>query len=226
MKTTLNTLRFNFELLDRTMTGTPYPEHELWGWLWIDIHLRGIVETPFSTETSRIVRLFGLQWDLAGLAEWFVHHEQDLCTMPLPATEGCPALLHRESLAQALRRLAECESIDADQQQGDDWFDALYRFRVSHALCFALRGARMPDIIVGCKQNIGEISLVSLADNDADTEDWSYLGSWSYPFDMDDFRNDLRRKLRQIVLQWVANNDKTVVHERANGILERLPAAP
>ena len=110
MNTTLNTLRFKFELMDRTMAVAPYPEHELWGWLWIDIHLRGIVETPFSTETSRIVRLFELQWDLTGLAEWFVYHEQNLCTMPLPETKGCPALLRRESLAQALRRLAECES--------------------------------------------------------------------------------------------------------------------
>jgi hypothetical protein len=126
------------------------------------------------------VLLLEHQWHLFELAIWFLENEEFLRSEHLSIYEKfstCPG----ESLAQALERLQNQEFLDEEEQ--DRWYDMLYEFREHHALRFAMRGANIPNIIIGVNQGLGEISLSDQNDD------------WCYSFDMNDFLADTKKKL-------------------------------
>lgn len=73
-----------------------------------------------------------------------------------------------ESLADALNRLNQrADDSFANEAASDAWFEKLYAFRRAHSSRFALRGANVPEVIVGINRGNGEVSR-------CDGERWSY----------------------------------------------------
>ncbi|WNZ26899.1 hypothetical protein HJG54_34250 [Leptolyngbya sp. NK1-12] len=163
-----NKLRFQFELSHNIQQNET--NSEIWGCISISL-----------LTDHQLVSLLQTQWDLSGLKAWF-EENQDFIRSEVLSIDGSSPL-PSESLAQALNRLQEKEFSENEQDAEDHWFDALFEFRQRHSLRFALRGANIPEIIIGYHRGAGEISLSNRED------DWSYL------FDMDDFISDLRQKL-------------------------------
>jgi hypothetical protein len=166
-----NSLRFYLEpkpypYLDKNAASTK------WGRLTIVI----------LSEESRTI-LLETEWDLHLLLEWFnqnvkflkcetlINHELDIC------------MFQSESLAQALNRLQERDFNIEEESLEEAWYKALFEFRQHHSLRFCLRGAAIPEIIIGLNGGVGEISLASES------------CEWSYKFDMDEFLEDIHARL-------------------------------
>lgn len=134
--------------------------------------------------TNELIPLLQTKWNLLELKQWFAENQEFICSEVLSIDGISP--LPSESLAQALKRLQERDFLEDEQDEEDRWFDILFEFRQRHSLRFALRGANIPEIIIGSHRGAGEISLSN------EENDWFYL------FDMDDFISDLQQKLNQI----------------------------
>jgi hypothetical protein len=193
-------LQLTLELLPHA-----YPEHpgaylEAWGRIAIGVEVNG-----------SHVTLLDHQWDLVLLAEWFAEHQTALCHDPLVIEGHAP--LPGESLAQALNRLQDRDFEEHEEELADRWFDALFAYREVHWLRFGLRGAAIPDIVIGCNHGTGEISL-----SDEDTE-------WAYPIDMETFCRDLRQGLRDVLTQWSRTSQNSIVRARAGKLLQALESS-
>jgi hypothetical protein len=171
-----NQLRFDFE--PKTY---PYSDENLassvkWGYLKIAI-----------VSTNKHTILLETEWDLSVLIEWLKQNEQLIKYEALINDEVNLSVMNSESLAQALNRLQEKDFSDKEEIQEDIWFDTLFKFREHHSLRFGLRGAKVPEIIIGCNNGIGEISLSN------------EIFEWSYKFDMDDFLADFSKKASSFI---------------------------
>lgn len=167
-----------------------------WGKITITVIIKGS-DPPYDHQMQ--VPLLQTQWDIAELARWFDAITGSLYD-ELPSADGWPSALPHESLSQALQRLVSREFAEDEEEAQDEWDDALYRFRTQHSLRFAMRGARIPDIIIGYNQGSGEISLRRQEpDDDVSQGDWSFLGAWAYPFDLGDFRDHLKREIQRLI---------------------------
>jgi hypothetical protein len=141
----------------------------------------GQIKILVLIDTDKVL-LLDYQWNLSELARWFADNQEFLRSEHLSIFgrfSTCPG----ESLAQALKRLQDQDFLDQEQEAYEDWYNELYKFRERHALRFAMRGANIPNIIIGTNRESGEISL-----SDDDNE-------WCYLFDMNDFLNDAQTKL-------------------------------
>ncbi len=214
-----NELRFQLALRPNPYIGRGSTEDEAWGTLSIELLMQGHAP-PF--DRTRQVTLWESEWDLAALAEWFVQHRNYLCTTTLPAHDQYPTQLPGECLAQALQRLTARDFADGEEDAGDGWADALYEFRTHHSLRLALRGARMPAIIIGCNNGSGEISLARQARLFNVDDDWTYLGMWAYPFDMERFLADLSAKLKSLLTEWERVGQQSSIQMRADRLLRAL----
>lgn len=196
-----NKLRFSLTLKDHPYPQEPSSRFEAWGHLAVTVLIDGEPVSLFETE-----------WDLYLLAKWYIgcHAPSSDQKLVLSINEQQFSPLPGESLAQALTRLQQRDFPEGEEDDEEYWFTTLFSFRRRHSLRFALRGANIPDIIIGCNRGVGEISLSS---------DQSH---WAYNFEMNDFDLDLRPKLARFLNQWLASRSDPFVHSHLNTLLERL----
>jgi hypothetical protein len=166
-----NKLRFFIELKPYPYLDEAYVESTKWGCLKIVI---------LSNESQ--ITLLETEWEMAMLLEWFSENEQFIKSESLINKEIGLYTFPSESLAQALNRLQECEFTEDEESLEDLWVGTLFKFRQRHSLRFGLRGAEIPEIIIGFKDEAGEISLSS------------EKCEWIYKFDMNDFFADFHKK--------------------------------
>lgn len=193
-----NRLRFNLELKTHPYSEEIGSQFEAWGYLSVSI---------LASENK--ILLLEVEWDIFCLAEWFIENQNFLSHETLSINKES-LTLPLESLAQALQRLEERDFSQQEEQEEQEWFDILFQFREHHSLRFALRGAKIPEIIIGCNYGVGEISLSNEEDN------------WSFLFDMDDFIHDLQKQLERFLVQWLTINQDITVRNRIDCILQRL----
>jgi hypothetical protein len=177
----------------------PYPEApeaplEAWGEVSIDI-IRG----------DETIHIFSTQWDLAELAEWFVENQKAIYGEQLVMGEERP--LPSESIVQALIRFYDKEFVDSDEEELN-WGEALDGFLYRHSLWYGLPGSKMPNIILACHNNTGEIS--------------SRDETTTYEFDMEKFIVFFRDEINQFILTWKNSSIDPKVHLRADNILAKL----
>jgi hypothetical protein len=195
--TTKNKLRCELELRPYPYPDENDPNHIGWGILSL-----------FLLASRDTLLLFSWEWDLLAFAEWFVESRKGLCDGVL-SVQGNGAL-QSENLSQALQRLQSRHFHDDEDEAMADWFNHLYSFRQQHALRAALRGAHIPDIIIGLNHGSGEISLVS--------EDVT----WVYQFDMDDFCLHLRQVILEFLVKCSSISQFIGSRARATNILSQL----
>jgi hypothetical protein len=161
----------------------PYPEEEIskderWGRLSLVI-----LDSALNEST-----LLDMDWDLLPFIEWFNENKDILFTSFLICEELDMYPLPDESLAQALLRLQDRDfSEDDESVLADQWYEALFDFREHHSLRFALRGTKIPEIILGNNAGKSEIS-VSKGDYE-----------WSYEFDENDFFQNIHESIEQFL---------------------------
>lgn len=176
----------------------PYPEdpgaaHDIWGSIRIQ-----------AMQNSVLVTLLDWQWDLLAFAEWFVVTQEDLLTETFYIAGHAPRT--GESLSQALERMRERDDF-VDEREADDWFDALYIYYTHHSLQVALRGAAIPDIIVGLNRGQGEISLHN---------------AWHYSFDIESFCTRLRREFSWVFREQMRGLLPAPVKNRVQAVLSKV----
>jgi hypothetical protein len=145
----------------------------------------GAISIWLQTNGEKIL-LLQTEWEIFPLAEWFTKNYVALRDETLTVPGNSLPALSSESLAQTLNRLQDSDLEDQQEEEEEAWFDQLFAFRQAHALRFALRGARIPDIVIGNSHGTGEISLSN------ENEEWRYT------FDMNQFLEDLSQKLESI----------------------------
>jgi hypothetical protein len=168
-----NQLLFDFQLKPCPYSQSEKSISDLWSAISIWLQTNG-----------EKILLLQTEWEILPLAEWFSKNYAALRDETLTVPGNSLPALSSESLAQALNRLQNSEF--EDQEVEDAWFDQLFDFRQAHALRFALRGTRIPDIVIGNNHGSGEISLSN------ENEEWRYT------FDMNQFLEDLSQKLESI----------------------------
>lgn len=207
-----NKLRFDLKLLPHPYSGDFGADFEAWGALSISVTVNG-----------KRVLLLRTQWNLDILAEWFAENQHVLCQQKLSLEGNEP--LPGESLAQAESRLRDRNFADDEEEAADRWYDALSEYVESHSLRWALPGANIPGIVVGCNYGAGEISFRGNANKEKYPQQpdfYADLGEWTYKFDMEDFLTNLRQDLQQFLSEWLATTQNSVARVRIKGILEQL----
>src|SRR5215217_2323633 len=119
----------------------PYPgdaEESVVGW--------GVLSLSLLTSEDNLL-LLNWEWDLLAFAEWFAQHGKGTCQDVLSICGD--GALPSENLSQALQRLQNRDFHDDEDEAMVEWFNKLYDFRQQHSLRVALRGAHIPDIIIG-----------------------------------------------------------------------------
>lgn len=137
-------------------------------------------------ETAREVLLLDTEWNLSSLCEWFIENRERLRCDTL-WLEGKEQPFPSESLSQCLERLQDRDFTEDEEDIEEEWFNAIFKFRQHHALRLGLRGARIPDIIIGLNHGEGEISLST--END----------EWCYSFSMNNFLADFSEKVENFL---------------------------
>ncbi len=166
-------LRFELELKAYQDPGADF---ETWGRILIIV-----------VQGKKQIILLDWEWDLTLLASWFFESQAALQHQILSIEGNSP--LPSESLAQVLNRLREREFVEEEEDETDLWYHEIFRYYEKHGLRFALRGAVIPDIIIGLNHGAEEISCSSQEKE------------WAYQFDMNDFCQDLAEKLKQLPLK-------------------------
>jgi hypothetical protein len=146
--------------------------------------------------------IFSTQWDLVEPIGWFAANREALAVEQLDDVAGAgstrdPGTGTRVSLADALDRLGR-------RDDDDELVTRLFEYRQRHMLTFAMRGARVPQIVLGRNGEEGELSLA---------------GSWAYRFDMQDFLDDAFASMRALLIDW---RDRGVDVAGVDAILGRL----
>jgi hypothetical protein len=194
-----NKLRIDIALKPHPYNEEPGAHLEAWGNVALYVLSR--------TEQTKI---FETEWDMAKLVEWFTENRVNLCQDVSSIEELRLTALPGESLAQALDRLQARDFADDEKDLEEQWHTRLLEFRKKHSLRFALRGARVPEIIIGYHRNSAEISLFDEAN------------SWCYSFEVDDFCEYLARQLRDMLEAWLRASRNAATERRAQDLLERL----
>ena len=201
-----NTLNIALRLIPHPYPHMPGAAEEVWG---------GVI---FSWQSdAELISLLATQWDLLPLAEWFVENQASLRHETWapnhvawePPHDGSWDPQPEESLAQALQRSQARLFSDDEKDAEECWQEKVFAFRRTHSLRFALRGANVPAILIGCNHGKGEISEAG------DTP-------WSYPFAMEDFCRELALALRHVLKEWLERTRPEPAHKRAEKALARL----
>ena len=117
-------------------------------------------------QQENMLNLLDHQWTLISFVEWMID------SIPFffkPLQIGTHTPLPNESLAACIQRLYDT---DHPPPEEDTIYDELYTYRTQHALRFALRGADIPDIMIGLNHNQGDISR------------YHHHYGWYYTFDL------------------------------------------
>lgn|GEM_PF-2672971 len=195
-------------ILQLTPTPYPYPTDKLaaqaiWGSIILSIVDEGTSELLLET-----------QWDIDYLTDWYLEHGNKLCQMELPFD-----INGDKSLAELLFQMTG-KDFDDDNEE-DNWFDKLFAFREVHSLDLWFRGLNMPDIIIGCRENNGEVSLYFRSSTHI-YSGYTKPGSWAYKFDFQTFRDNLRSELILFFNKWTNLNEDKAGVVRARKYLEDL----
>ena len=137
---------------------------------------------------NKKITLLETEWDLLPLIKWFDRSEQKIKFQTLQNSYVGLRVLDSESLAQALNRLQEQEFAEEQENLEYIWFDTLFEFREHHSLRFAMRGSKVPSIIIGSNRGSGEVSLSNR------------VNEWSYQFNLDKFFADFRKQALAFIL--------------------------
>lgn len=156
----------------------PYPgcKEEIIKWGSISILI-------LEDKESKPRQLFYHQWNINELAEWFAENKRFLnCNDPELEDINLNSL-PSESLAKSYKRNGERDFLESEDDLAGELNDLLYTFLERHCLTYAMRGAKIPGVFIGCNHGQGEISL---SNKDYD---------WSYSFDMNEFLEDFQHRL-------------------------------
>jgi hypothetical protein len=144
----------------------------------------GLLSLTVVTQ-HRSIQLLTTEWDLGPFASWYVenryHLLHDMLLVRYKTERFSP--LPGESLARALQRLTTMDFPEEDETLIDLWTEQIFDYRQRHSLRFALRGAQIPEMIVGCNAGHGEISQ-----SEEEPE-------WMFPFEMQTFCTALDQEL-------------------------------
>lgn len=207
---------------DLRLLSSPYHRDsiDVWGEVALSIELGGSREP-----------LLVWQWDLDQLGDWYTENVEALCSGELVIEGERPQT--GESLCEAIDRFRDLDFEGVEQGAFDQWFDAIYAYRIAHVLRFGLRGTRIPDIVIGCHHGAGEISLSSWQSEQTDYEErplpadaYVKLGRWSYRFDMHAFLVELHEGLARILTEWLVGERDPLARQRVEKLLLGLPGVP
>lgn len=204
---------------DLKLTEDPYPDDASPNgdiWAEYNLHIR--------TANSHI-SLLVWQWDVTPFAEWYVEHHSAICSdSPVVAGQRTQP---GESLAVMLDRLRKQDFDDEEAEY--QWYDSIWQYYRRHGLTFALPGARIPDIILGCNHGSGEISLsaaasakVDYGSNPLPMGTKVLLGQWAYSFDMSSFLSHVQASLQTILSQYLASSNDISRQNKVQNILQQL----
>lgn len=161
----------------------------------------GQIRLAYRDSDTEVV-LLDTQWDVLAFVAWYSEGWATWCEDTPP--EHTPA----DSLAETLARLTGREFEDPSEEAA--WDDQLYTFRQHHALRFALRGASIPDIIIGCNNAVGEISLA---------------GQFAHLFDLADFQHQATYECVKFLANWMQSVHDPQQQQRGAAFINALNAA-
>lgn len=138
-----------------------------------------------SEDTVKL--LIDTEWDLLVFCEWFISNKHSLLHETLSAPNN-QKLNERESVAEAILRFNQKEFPENEEEAEFEWFDYLFQFSSRHNLWNSLMGNRIPNIMLSCNYNDGEISFCS------DKE------KWRYEFNMNDFVEEVEQEIEKFLL--------------------------
>ena len=193
-----NTLRFVLRLVPHPYPQSPGADGEAWG------------EAALSWQADAVrVPLLETQWDLLPLAEWFADSRDNLCHETWSPDDPAWAPYPGESLTQALQRSQARLFSEAEKEAEERWQEKIFAFRQTHSLRFALPGAKIPAILIGCNHGAGEVSGAGDI-------------PWSYAFALQDFCREMLRTLHPILTKWQERTSSAPARKRADQALARL----
>lgn len=166
-------LNIKFQHSDNPYHDNENVELEAWGKIQISI---------ISGDDKH--ELLDWQWNVLTIAEWYIDNKKKLFNSTLPGVH------ENESLADALSRLRNVAFEDHEDNKEYAWHSTLHNYWNDHSLRSAMRGANIPDIIIGMNNLKGEISL---------SED---AVSWAYQFDSDVFKMQIESQLVEFIKEW------------------------
>ena len=116
----------------------------------------------------------------------------------------------QESLIQIIRKLREREFKKNEEEVEYEWFDYLYQYSTRHNLWNGLMGSRVPNILLGCNNGIGEISMF---DNE---------NKWHLNFDMEEFIQEAKQEIVKFLLFWKNICKSGEVTSRIEAIIQEI----
>lgn len=105
------------------------------------------IELLISNDSQEIL-LFHIKWDPRPLIEWLGENKDNILNDQLPYFFS-----PNKCIAEAISEFYD--DVDPDD---DDLLDKAQEYRMSHGLRFAMRGARLPDIYLGKRDDSFEVS--------------------------------------------------------------------
>jgi hypothetical protein len=157
--------------------------------------------------------LLETQWDAVPFAQWVIENHGRLCQDAWMPNDSDWSPRPGESLAHALERSQGREFAEdpATRDIEDRWLEAVYDYRQSHSLRFALRGADISSVVIGCNRGAGEISCTGESD-------------WAHEFDMGDFLRSLTAELSNSFQKAPTSLNKSVaiIREQLKMLSEEL----
>jgi hypothetical protein len=161
------------------------------------------------------------------LGDWFVDSADALCHGEFIIEGERPR--SGENLAEALDRFRDRAFLETDEDVELRWFKAIEKYDNPHSLMNGLPGARMPDIVLGCHCEMGEISLsarrsevMDYGGNPLSERAYVKLGRWSYRFDMRAFLNEMRAQLERTLSEWLAGDRDPSARPAKEKLLQRV----
>lgn len=184
----MSTLAITLTPLAHPFPDAPGSSLELWGRLQLAAEPQG-------------EDLVNVQWDLAEFADWFARVRTALLSEDLTGPAGELLVADGQSLADALDHAQQHPPVGDDESE-QRWYTRLYDYRTRHVLTFALRGSRVPPVVIGRNGDDGEASL---ADPDG----------WSYRFDLTRFVALTRTTVLDMLETWHPTDARADDHRHA-----------
>lgn len=205
-------LRCELRNLDHPYKDNPACRREAWGHLSI-----------YSLYEEVHEDLVNIDYNLETLALWYSNYSETWCI------ESLPTLPH-ESLAEAMNRLTRQAYKAFDKNNEEEFQQLIHKvssFNEGHAWHSAMPGLLLPTILIGCNRGIGEISM-DLGGDHSGIKDLVFdsetlkLGTWSYRFDMDDFKVSFYIQIMEFLHAWLETTSFNEGKEEAKKLITLL----
>lgn len=186
------------------ITFTHLPENLPQGFLKND-NAWGKCECSILNNENQPEKLVIIEWHMLHIIKWLIYDYY-------PNTYGIyPELQLGESTAEAVNRIGAVYKTDDNISQ--EYFSKLRRFVKYHSLNFGFPSISVPNIYIAFNGKSGEISYDPTyhvrQPNVGRTE--VKMGSWSYPFDVKDFLENLFEELKQFLGEWEKQDNLLVI---------------